>query len=163
MAQETRRIPAFLTGPTTPTAVLFPMRLFAGYWWLASGLQRLRDGWLSGTDVHLPNFLNTFDAPNWFEVTFFGAASENVLLFQWLIVLAEVVFGAMLMIGAVTRVAGVALTLMATTAFIAHGYPADGWYVPMGLVTLTLAIAAAGRYLGLDAILRARMVKVPLF
>jgi uncharacterized membrane protein YphA (DoxX/SURF4 family) len=139
------------------------MRLLAGYWWLSSGLTRLSEGWLSGDEAHLPNVLKSLDAPNWFEVTFIGAADENIMLFQWLIVLSEIVFGAMLMAGAVTRVAGAALTLMAALAFVAHGYPAESWHVPMGLMTLTLAIAAAGRYLGIDAILKARLVKVPLF
>src|SRR5690606_15904226 len=32
MAEETRRMPSFLSGPTTATAVLLPMRLFVGYW-----------------------------------------------------------------------------------------------------------------------------------
>ena len=40
MAQETKRVPAFLSGPTTATAVLLPMRLYVGYWWLQS-----RDAW----------------------------------------------------------------------------------------------------------------------
>lgn len=163
MAQETRRIPAFLHGPTTPTAVLFPMRLFAGYWWLEAGLSKLREGWLNHIDGQLPVVLNSLDAPGWFEVTFVSAANENTLLFQWMVVLSEIVFGAMMMAGAVTRVAGAALTLMAVTAYVAYGYPNDSWFVPMGLMTLTLAVAAAGRYLGLDAILRTRLVKVPLF
>lgn len=163
MAQETRRIPTFLSGPTTPTAVLLPMRLFAGYWWLSLGLEKLREGWLTSTEHHLPQVLRKLDAPNWFEISFIDAADNNVFLFQWLIVLSQLIFGAMLIGGAVTRVAGAALTIMSIIGFITSGYVSDSWFVPMGLMTLTLAISSAGRYLGLDAILRARLVKVPLF
>jgi uncharacterized membrane protein YphA (DoxX/SURF4 family) len=163
MAQETRRVPAFLSGPTTATAVLLPMRLYVGYWWLKLGLGKLAEGWLSSDQQHLPELLKQQSPPDWFAVTFMEAASENVYLFQWLIVLAELLFGAMMLAGAATRVAGAAIACMALIAFIAAGHDFGSWMVPMMLMSATLAVAAAGRYLGLDAILRARMVKVPLF
>lgn len=163
MAQETRRVPAFLSGPTTATAVLLPMRLYVGYWWLQLGLGKLSDGWLSTDQQHLPDLLKQQNPPDWFAVTFIEAANENVYLFQWLIVLGELLFGAMMLAGAATRVAGAALAIMALIAFIASGHEFGSWTIPMVLMSLTLAVAAAGRYLGLDAILRARMVKVPLF
>jgi uncharacterized membrane protein YphA (DoxX/SURF4 family) len=163
MAEETRRVPAFLSGPTTATAVLLPMRLFVGYWWLKFGLEKIADGWLSTDTYRLPALIKTLNPPRWFEVTLIEAANENVFLFQWLIVLSELIFGALMMAGAVTRVAGAVLALMAIIVFIATGFPHDRWMIPMALMSLTLAIAAAGRYLGVDAILRARMVQVPLF
>ena len=163
MAQETKRVPAFLSGPTTATAVLLPMRLYVGYWWLQLGLGKLADGWLSTDQMHLPDLLEQQNPPDWFAVTFIEAANENVYLFQWLIVLGELLFGAMMLAGAATRVAGVAIAVMSIIAFIASGHEFGSWMVAMILMSLTLAVAAAGRYLGLDAILRARMVKVPLF
>jgi len=163
MAQETKRVPAFLSGPTTATAVLLPMRLYVGYWWLQLGLAKLAEGWLSRDQEHLPDVIATLHPPGWFEVTLIEAANENVYLFQWLIVLFELLFGAMMLAGAATRAAGIALALMALTGFVAAGYQFASWEVPMALISVTLAVAAAGRYLGLDAILRARMVKVPLF
>lgn len=163
MAQETRRVPAFLSGPTTATAVLLPMRLYVGYWWLQLGLGKLSAGWLSTDQQHLPDLLAQQAPPDWFAVTFIEAASENVYLFQWLIVIAELLFGAMMLAGAATRVAGAAIAVMSLIAFIASGHVLESWMVPMTLMSLTLAVAAAGRYLGLDAILRERMVKVPLF
>lgn len=163
MAQETRRVPAFLSGPTTATAVLLPLRLYTGYWWLQLGLSKLSDGWLSRDQQMLPDVIATLNPPGWFEVTFIEAANENVFLFQWLIVVFELLFGAMMLAGAATRAAGAGLALMAAIGFVAAGYDFGSWEVPMMLVSLTLAVAAAGRYLGLDAILRARMVKVPLF
>lgn len=163
MAEETRRVPAFLSGPTTATAVLLPMRLFVGYWWLHLGLAKLTDGWLSTDQQPLVDLIKQLHPPDWFAVTFIEAANENVYLFQWLIVLAELLFGVMMLVGAATRVAGAALALMGVIAFIATGHEFASWMLPMILMSLTLAVAAAGRYLGLDAILRARMVKVPLF
>ncbi|MBZ0135678.1 MAG: DoxX family protein [Planctomycetes bacterium] len=163
MAQETRRVPAFLSGPTTATAVLLPMRLYVGYWWLQLGLGKLADGWLSTDQQLLPDLLKQQNPPDWFAVTFIEAANENVYLFQWLIVIGELLFGAMMLTGAATRVAGVAIAVMSIIAFIASGHEFASWTIPMMLMSVTLAVAAAGRYLGLDAILRARMVKVPLF
>ena len=163
MAQETRRVPAFLSGPTTATAVLLPMRLYVGYWWLQLGLGKLSEGWLSTDQQFLPDLLKQQNPPDWFAVTFIEAANENIYLFQWLIVTGELLFGAMMLAVAATRVAGAALAVMALIAFIAGGHDFGSWMIPMILMSITLAVAAAGRYLGLDAILRARMVKVPLF
>ena len=163
MSQETRRVPAFLSGPTTATAVLLPMRLYTGYWWLQLGLGKLADGWLTTDTPRLPDAMAGLQPPDWFAVTFMEAADENIYLFQWLIVCLELLFGAMMLVGAATRAAGIGLALMAGVAFVAAGYRFDSWEVPMMLIALTLAVAAAGRYLGLDAILRARLVKVPLF
>ena len=163
MAEETRRVPAFLSGPTTATAVLLPLRLYVGYWWLKLGLSKLSEGWLSADQYPLNDVAKTLSPPDWFAVTFMDAANENTLLFQWLIVLAELLFGAMMLAGAATRVAGAAIALMALIGFIAAGYNFGSWEIPMILISLTLAVAAAGRYLGADAILRARLVKVPLF
>lgn len=163
MAEETKRVPVFLSGPTTATAVLLPMRLFVGYWWLKLGWDKAGDGWLSTDQHRLDGLLKTLDPPGWFEVTLVAAAQENLFLFQWMIVLFELVFGVLMMAGAVTRVTGAVLAVMALIAFLAMGLPHDAWMIPMMLMALTLAVAAAGRYLGIDAILRARMVKVPLF
>jgi uncharacterized membrane protein YphA (DoxX/SURF4 family) len=163
MAQETKRVPAFLSGPTTATAVLLPMRLYVGWWWLQLGIDKLGDGWLRLEAGHLASRLEVLDPPGWFAVTFVEGASEHTVLFQWLIVLSELVFGAAMLAGLATRVAGLALAIMAGVAFIAFGYPTDSWMLPMGLMAITLAAAAAGRYLGIDAILRARQVKIPLF
>lgn len=163
MAEETRRVPAFLSGPTTATAVLLPMRLYVGYWWLKLGLNKFAEGWLSTDQLMLSEAIKGLNPPGWFAVTFIDAANENTFLFQWMIVLAELLFGAMMLAGAATRVAGTALGLMAGISFIAGGYNYSSWEVPMMLMAVTLAVAAAGRYLGADAILRARLVKVPIF
>jgi uncharacterized membrane protein YphA (DoxX/SURF4 family) len=134
-----------------------------GYWWLQLGLGKLSNGWLSTDQFRLDEVIKTLNPPGWFSVTFIDAAHENPFLFQWLIVLAELLFGAMMLSGSVTRVAGAAIALMSLIGFIAAGYDFGSWEIPMILISLTLAVAAAGRYLGVDAILRARMVKVPLF
>ena len=139
------------------------MRLYVGWFWLKLGLDKFYAGWLSGESQFLPDELNRLAAPHWFDVAFVDAARSHVFLFQWLVVVFEVLFGALLMAGAVARVAGIVLAAMAAVWFIATGYDAHAWMIPMALMSLTLAAAAAGRYLGVDAILRARLVKVPLF
>jgi hypothetical protein len=53
--------------------------------------------------------------------------------------------------------------LLSILWWVCAGCPWASWPLPIALMALTLAVAGAGRYLGLDAILKARMVKVPLF
>ena len=163
MAEETRRVPAFLSGPTTATAVLLPLRLYVGYFWLKLGLTKLNAGWLATDQQHLPDVIESLTAPRWFEYAFLEAANENVYLFQWLIVIFEMVFGALMLAGGVVRVAGIGISVVSVVAFILTRPDHRTSAPPEGLIALTLAVASAGRYLGLDAILRARLVKVPLF
>jgi len=163
MAEETRRVPMFLSGPTTATAVLLPMRLYVGWFWVKLGLEKLHSGWLSPDSRFIVDELNQISSPNVVSDAFFSAARENVVLSQWLVTGLQLLFGVLMMVGGVTRVAGIALALMSLVWWVCTNYPWAGWQVPMALMSLTLCVAAAGRYLGLDAILKARMVKVPLF
>lgn len=163
MAEETRRVPMFLSGPTTATAVLLPMRLYVGWFWLKMGLEKMYAGWLSPDNRFILDELNQVQSVNFVSDAFFSAARENVVLSQWLVTGLLMLFGALMMVGGVARVAGIAIALMSLIWWVCTGYPWASWPVPMALMAITLSIAAAGRYLGLDAILKARMVKVPLF
>lgn len=163
MAEETRRVPMFLSGPTAALAVLLPMRLYVGWFWLKLGLDKLSAGWLGADQQAMTDELKDLPSYNFVADAFISAARDNVMVSQWLVTLGQIFFGAMMMAGGVTRVTGAALALMALLWWVCSGYPWAGWPIPMALMSVTLAIAAAGRYLGLDAILRARMVKVPLF
>lgn len=162
MAQETRRTPAFLTGPTTATAVLLPMRIYVGFVWLQAGLSKLHEGWFSLNQDYLSGLLARQAPPEWFKVTFLAAAEENTFLFQYLIMLLELIFGVLMIGGGVTRVTGAVLGIMSLFAWVASGFGASE-HIPMAVMAATLAVAAAGRYLGIDAILRARTVRIPLF
>lgn len=144
-------------------AVLLPMRIYVGWFWLKLGLDKLNGGWLFSDRTPLVDELNQIHYSNAVSDMFFSAARENVTLSQWLVTGTQLVFGALMVLGGVTRVSGVLIALMAVLWWMFTGYPWAGWPLPMVIMGLTLAVAAAGRYLGLDAILKARMVKVPLF
>ena len=163
MAYETKRTPAFLTGPTTATAVLLPMRIYVGFVWLQAGLAKLGKGWFSLDTEYLPGLLKQQNPPEWFNVTFISAAEENVFLFQYLFVIFQLVFGVLMIGGGVTRVTGAVLGIMSLFAWVASGHAGGSEHIPMAIMSATLAVAAAGRYLGIDAILRARTVRIPLF
>jgi uncharacterized membrane protein YphA (DoxX/SURF4 family) len=68
----------------------------------------------------------------------------------------------MTLAGAITRVSATALGLMALIWFMGEG-PARTEALAFALMALTLAISSAGRYLGVDAIFRARNMQIPLF
>jgi uncharacterized membrane protein YphA (DoxX/SURF4 family) len=108
--------------------------------------RRIREGAPQGTQVPgLKPFVNDVILANW------G-------LFQWLVVLIEVGFGGLLLIGLASR--GAALVCLGQQLFLALVYfSSNRWmfeqpheYVPL----IVLAIVPAGRVWGLDALLLRR-------
>ncbi|MCC6572695.1 MAG: DoxX family membrane protein [Planctomycetes bacterium] len=168
MAEETRRVPTFLNGPTTPIAVLLPMRLFVGYYWLQAGLAKLSAGWLGGANTQLKEMVlgwgkeGAYAPPPWFSGVMTGAITDNMAVFQWLVVCAQLGIGALVLAGAVTRITAAIAGLMAIIALIALG-PACPEALPVAVMGVTCAIAAAGRYLGVDALIRVRNMQIPIF
>ncbi|GIK52948.1 MAG: DoxX family membrane protein [Planctomycetaceae bacterium] len=167
MADETRRVPQFLSGPTAPLAVLLPMRLFVGYVWLQAGVTKFYDGWLSGSTEGTRRLIESYRAalqhpPEWYNSLVLEPAAQNPLVTAWVIVGAEILFGLMTLAGAVTRVAATALGLMALLWYLGET-AARTEALAFGLMGFTLAISASGRYLGVDAIFKARNMQVPLF
>ncbi len=166
MAEETRRVPSFLSGPTAPLAVLLPMRLFVGYIWLQSGLSKFYDGWLSSGSDQFKLLLDGYKAsaqqPAWFASLVLESAAQNLTLSAWLLVGSQIIFGLLTLAGAVTRISAAALGLMALIWFLGQGSVRTE-ALAYALMGFTLAISAAGRYLGVDAIFRARNMQIPLF
>lgn len=82
MAEETRRVPQFLSGPTAPLAVLLPMRLLVGYVWLQAGVAKFYEGWLSSSDG-LKAMLDRYKSapvqvPDWYNSLLLEPASNNL-------------------------------------------------------------------------------------
>ncbi|MBP9893497.1 MAG: DoxX family membrane protein [Planctomycetes bacterium] len=166
MAEETRRVPQFLSGPTAPLAVFLPMRLFVGYVWLQAGIAKFYDGWLASTDG-VNAMLAKYKAalvqpPEFYTSMLLEPAAQNPNVAAWILVGAQVLFGLMTAAGAVTRVSATALGLMGLVWFLGEG-PARTEALAFALMALTLAISSAGRYLGVDAIFKARNMQIPLF
>ena len=166
MAEETRRVPQFLSGPTAPLAVLLPMRLFVGYVWLQAGVAKFYEGWLSSSDG-MKALLERYKTapvhpPEWYSSLLLEPAANNLNAAAWIVVGAQLLFGLMAAAGAVTRVSATALGLMGIIWFLGEG-PARTEALALALMALTLAISSAGRYLGVDAIFKARNMQIPLF
>lgn len=142
------------------------MRLFVGYIWLQAGLAKFYDGWLSSTEG-VNALLAKYKAapiqpPAFYSSILLEPASQNPNLAGWIIVGAQVLFGLMTLAGAITRVSATALGVMGLIWFMGEG-PARTEALAFSLMALTLAISSAGRYLGVDAIFRARNLQIPLF
>jgi thiosulfate dehydrogenase (quinone) large subunit len=82
----------------------------------------------------------------------------NFTLFGWMVLLVEASLGAFLLIGLATRfwaVIGVAQTVVIMLSVLNAPHEWYWWYLLMLLVHLALFATAAGRYAGLDGLLRA--------
>lgn len=78
-------------------------------------------------------------------------------LFGWLVLVLEVLLGAFLLLGLATRFWGVIGTIQALVIGLTVARSPGEWpwsYLLMMMANLTVAATAAGRYAGLDAVLR---------
>jgi thiosulfate dehydrogenase (quinone) large subunit len=146
--------------------VLLPMRLFVGYVWLQGGVAKFYEGWLSSSDG-MKALLERYKSapvhpPEWYSSMLLEPAANNLNAAAWIVVGAQLLFGLMTAAGAVTRVSATALGLMGLVWFLGEG-PARTEALALALMALTLAISSAGRYLGVDAIFKARNMQIPLF
>jgi uncharacterized membrane protein YphA (DoxX/SURF4 family) len=142
------------------------MRLFVGYVWLQGGVAKFYEGWLSSSDG-MKALLERYKSapvhpPEWYSSMLLEPAANNLNAAAWIVVGAQLLFGLMTAAGAVTRVSATALGLMGLVWFLGEG-PARTEALALALMALTLAISSAGRYLGVDAIFKARNMQIPLF
>ena len=142
------------------------MRLFVGYVWLQAGVAKFYEGWLSSSDG-MKALLERYKSapvhpPEWYSSLLLEPAANNLNAAAWIVVGAQLLFGLMTAAGAVTRVSATALGLLGIIWFLGEG-PARTEALALALMALTLAISSAGRYLGVDAIFKARNMQIPLF
>jgi len=102
----------------------------------------------------------------WYRFFLENAVLPNVWVFAVLITVAEMVLGAMLVLGLLTRVAsflGILLVVNYLLATWHYGFP----YVHLNILVLAcfvvFLIAGVGRCLGLDALLHEKFPEIPLF
>jgi thiosulfate dehydrogenase [quinone] large subunit len=85
----------------------------------------------------------------------------NLSLFGWMVLLTEAAIGACLLVGLATRLMGIVGFVQAGAIFLSVGQTPGEWpwaYYLMMVGCLTLAGVAAGRVLGLDGVLRPRLL-----
>jgi thiosulfate dehydrogenase [quinone] large subunit len=141
--------------------VLLPMRLWAGWVMGRAGLAKAMGGWLH--EPKLPAIITgwlTAGKPYGFYAPFL----RNVVLphdglFSFLVVAGELAVGAALLLGLLARPAALGGLVMVLAFLFGQGDPLVGANPTsaMAVAMLTLALAAPGRALGLDAALRGRV------
>lgn len=149
---------------TSPTFWLVPLRLFLGYSWLMEGLNKLREGWLNtpmlaGMAVDGETGASVTEAgeqvfriisshtPSWYAFIAENLVIPNALLFQWLIVLAEIGLGLAFISGTFTFIAGLGSLALNVNFLMSTGlYETSWWYIPAAICM----IAGAGRAFGVD-------------
>lgn len=148
----------------TPTFWLVPIRLFLGYSWLVEGIAKVNEGWLttpmlaglpadatssaSVTETGSKVFrIITESTPAWYAWIANNIVIPHALLFQIMIVLAEIGLGLAFISGTFTFIAAIAsiglvINFMLSTGFYAYNW----WFIPAALCLL----GGAGRAFGID-------------
>ncbi len=147
----------------TPTFWIVPIRLFLGYAWLKEGYQKILDGWLT-----TPMLAGTVDAnssasvteagekvfriisdhtPFWYAWIAQNFVIPNALVFQILIVLAEVGLGLAFISGTLNFIAGLAALALNVNFLLSTGLLESTWWMIPAEICM---LAGAGRAFGVD-------------
>ena len=134
-------------GVSTSAAWLALLRIFLGYKWLMSGLEKVNAGWLSTGDKLVAGASTAPIGPNtpeWYVQFMEKVVFPNALLFQAMITLGEIALGICFILGLFTVLAALGSIFM-NLNFIISG-SGDMWFLVVSIAML----AGAGRSFGLD-------------
>ena len=152
---------------------LVPLRLYLGYTWFIEGLNKINEGWLTkpmlaGLPVDATSSASVTESgdkvfriisshtPGWYSWIADNLVIPNALLFQIMIVLAEIGLGLAFFSGTFTFIAALgALALNANFLLSTGLYETSWWLIPAEIAML----AGAGRAFGLDAHLMPFLMK----
>ncbi len=142
-----------------PGIALLLARVYVGYWFIASGTRKIGRGCLYGGAL-LPQ-LERFAAGTshaWYKAWLENVVIPHEHLFAVLVALGETLAGAALLLGALTRVAAGVGVFMVGNFLLAKGWsnPAAAHDKDFIVLLLTLLIAGAGKYWGIDGWRRRR-------
>lgn len=162
--KQVKTLPEKHISMLTPNFWLVPVRLFLGYAWLKEGIAKLGEGWLStpllaGLPADAASGASTTEAgekvfriisdwtPGWYAWIANNIVIPNALLFQIIIVLAEIGLGLAFISGTFTFIASIAsigliINFMLSTGF----YDYNWWFIPAALCLL----GGGGRAFGVD-------------
>ena len=147
-------------GEQTRIAFLLPLRLFCGWIFLNTGVHELSGGWLHNDE--LSEILHTWlkDGKTY---AFYVPFLRNVILphahlFACAISVSELLVGAALLAGLLTRFAALVGLVLVGNFLVGRGdgLAANGT-APLAVMLFTIVLTAPGRALGLDAALRGRL------
>jgi len=139
---------------------LVPLRLFAGWALLRSGLSMLSAHWLTEPKLteEVGGWLERGAPFAWFAPFLKNTVLTHASLFSYLVVWGEILVGACLLVGLFTRPAALFGTAMAVSFVLAQGeLPSATPAWAFVAICFTLLVAAPGRVLGVDQALRGRV------
>lgn len=152
---------------------LVPLRLFLGYTWFMEGYNKINEGWLTkpmlaGLPVDAASSASVTESgekvfsiisshtPGWYAWIANNFVIPNALLFQIMIVLAEIGLGLAFFSGTFTFLAALAALALNINFLLSTGlYETSWWLIPAEIAML----AGAGRAFGLDAHLMPFLMK----
>jgi len=147
--RKTRNKPTVIkhVGVSTSAAWLALLRIFLGYKWLMSGIDKVNSGWLSAGDKLVAGASTAPIGPNtpdWYAQFVESIVYPNALFFQVMITLGEIALGICFILGLFTVLAALGSIFM-NLNFIISG-SGDMWFLVVSIAML----AGAGRSFGLD-------------
>lgn len=134
-------------GVHTSTAWLAFLRIYLGYKWLMSGLEKVNTGWLAEGNKLVAGASTAPIGPNtpqWYVHFMENVVFPHALLFQTMITLGELAIGICLILGLFTVLAALGSIFMNINFMISGS--GDMWFLVVSIVML----AGAGRSFGLD-------------
>jgi thiosulfate dehydrogenase [quinone] large subunit len=147
-------------GDITRIASLVPLRLFAGWTLLNTGLSKVSSAWFNGPElVDSVNGWLRDGKPYGFYVPFLrNVVLPHAHLFSVLVSFGELLVGAALLAGLFTRWSALFGLMLVGNFMLARG---DGVganaTAPLVVMMLTIILTVPGRVLGLDAALRGKV------
>jgi uncharacterized membrane protein YphA (DoxX/SURF4 family) len=144
----------------SPLAFVVPLRIFVGVILLISGYSKFSGGWLHGDALH--KTLNDWIAAGKtysFFLPVIETARAHPKIFGALITSGELVVGASMLLGLLTRLCAFFGTLLMFSIAFGAGQKLmpPGNALLLGSILLTFVLLAPGRAFGLDQLLRSRL------
>lgn len=136
-----------------------PARLYAGYFFLRYGLGKMMGGF-GGAELHDTLSRWAMEGAYHFYLPFLNrVAIPHAGLFARLVVAAEILVGLLLIVGCAGRLAALLGLFLCLNYLFASGASPISLERPavFGLLLVTVFATAAGRALGLDALLKRRL------
>ncbi|MFP4378983.1 MAG: TQO small subunit DoxD [Candidatus Sumerlaeia bacterium] len=144
--------------------LLLPLRLYAGFFLIFEALRKVGMQMLSEPERWVESLRPIIEAPD-YSYGFYRGIFNSVIepsagAVVFLLVLGELLIGAMIVVGALTRVMAFFGMVVAINIYFAHNY--HFWdtshnMTALILILLTLMLTGAGRAYGIDHLLRGKM------
>lgn len=128
------------------------LRIFLGFMWLSSGLEKVRNGWLVAGDKLVAGASTSPIGPNpveWYVSFMEAVVFPNALLFQIMITLGELALAVSLIFG-IFSVFGALGSLFMTINFFLSGFYPQNPELPWYLIASLTCVGGSSRSLGLD-------------